>query len=156
MHWLVWDSSCVVSWTFCAWRYIHILQDGQNPPEWPLTVLSKLCNYVRGSNNIIDDGHKMLWPMPICDSQPESLIKAFFFVDDIELPRCASPYGSWKFLQVVCRKWTLCGERVEVNASLSISPARCVSLPPLECRWDVPCRKESGPTCGHREGSWTS
>lgn len=76
-------------------------KDGQNPPEWPLTVLSKLCNYVRGSNNIIDDGHKMLWPMPICDSQPESLIKAFFFVDDIELPRCASPYGSWKFLQVV-------------------------------------------------------
>ncbi len=74
--------------------------DEVEPPGWPISLMQNLARYVCTSGNVFDVGHHMSANGPIC-LESDTELHALAFASDTTLRESPSPYGRYKFLQVV-------------------------------------------------------
>lgn len=94
------EDADVSGWGFELTMRVPRGDDDQQPPQWPLTLLAQLGEYVYSSGSPFGPGHRLDPGGPITGS-PDTRLTAVAFAADPELPSLRTTNGSVDFLQVV-------------------------------------------------------
>ena len=94
------DDAAVSGWGFELTMRIPRADGEAQPPQWPLTLLARLGEYVFTSASPFGPGHRLDPGGPITGTT-DTRLTAVAFTPDPELPSITTANGSVEFLQVV-------------------------------------------------------
>ena len=94
------DDAAVSGWGFELTMRIPRADGEAQPPQWPLTLLARLGEYVFSSASPFGPGHRLDPGGPITGTT-DTRLTAVAFTADPELPSITTANGSVEFLQVV-------------------------------------------------------
>ena len=94
------DDAAVSGWGFELTMRTPRPDGDAQPPQWPLTLLARLGEYVFTSASPFGPGHRLDPGGPITGAT-DTRLTAVAFSADPELPSITTPNGSVDFLQVV-------------------------------------------------------
>ncbi|GGN95932.1 suppressor of fused domain protein [Saccharibacillus kuerlensis] len=77
-----------------------VCESEEEPPVWAINFLQNLARYVFNSGNVLHPGHHLDANGPI-ESDRATPITAIALVEDPELESTVSPFGQFRFVQVV-------------------------------------------------------
>ncbi|MCR8670802.1 suppressor of fused domain protein [Agrococcus sp. HG114] len=94
------DDTSVSGWGFELTMRIPRPAHEEQPPQWPVTLLSRLGALVFSRSQPFGEGHRLDPGGPITGSEGTRLT-ALAFTADRQLPAMDTPHGRMQFLQVV-------------------------------------------------------
>ena len=94
------DDAAVSGWGFELTMRIPRADGEAQPPQWPLTLLARLGEYVFSSASPFGPGHRLDPGGPITGTT-DTRLTAVAFTADPELPSITTANGSVEFLEVV-------------------------------------------------------
>ena len=86
-----------------GWGYeltMRVPRDSEQPPQWTIRLLERLCDYTWTHGKPFASGHRMEPGGPIT-GRDDTRLRTLAFTRDPELPAIQSPFGTAQFLTVV-------------------------------------------------------
>jgi hypothetical protein len=80
---------------------MRVRDSDPDPPEWPLTLLNQLGEYVYKSGRVFEHGHRMDAGQPITGGTPPTRLTAVLFANDPVLGTIDSAFGRVDLIEAI-------------------------------------------------------